>query len=253
MSVVTRTFDKKDAPFSLGRNVKHDSRSRDYAFAVLPTRRVTTIWPHSTPVLDQGQISSCTGNAVVQLLNTDRFAPVRAAKNTLPKAKSGWLTESAALTVYSLGTHLDGQGADQYYPPNDDGCDGLSVTRAAVSLGFFDRYLHCFTWSQVEAAIQTQPCIAGVTWTQQMFTVNSNGFVSPGDLSDPNNVAGGHEVMMQGIDFERQCLVFLNSWGPAWGGGPGLTGGQFRISFPDFQTLLNDQGDVVVPHGVGLP
>lgn len=243
-----RRFDKTVTPFPLGRHVEHDSRSRDFTFAV-PARHITRtiVWPHNAPVLDQGQTSSCTGNAISQMLNCDMFAPVRKAKH------QKFLSEQAALHFYGLGTHLDGFGPDQYYPPNDDGGSGLGVAKAAVQLGYVDRYSHVFTWDQLQAAIQTQPVIVGTSWTNNMFHPDGNGFLSPGPLVQ-SNIAGGHEYLCQGIDYERQALVFLNSWGPGWGAGSnaGLTPGQFRISFADFQALLADDGDIVVPHGKGL-
>ena len=235
----------------LGRHIEHDSRSRDYAYRlpVTPVVHRTIIWPNDAGPLDQGKTSSCTGNAMAGLINSTLFSPVRKAKSR------GLLAEPAALHFYGLATHLDGFGPDQYYPPNDDGSSGLAVAKAAQQLGYIDRYQHCFTFGQLQAALQTQPVIVGTTWTNLMFQPDSNGFVSPGNLNDPSNVAGGHEYLCQGIDYERQALVFLNSWGPGWGAGAsaGLSPGQFRISFNDFQALLANQGDVTVPHGVGLP
>ena len=221
-----------DTPFRLGRHIQHDSRSRDFAFPEPETvTRVTTIWPTSAPVLDQGNTNSCTGNAITQLLDCDMFAPVRQAKG------HKYLNEGAAMHFYGLGTHLDGCGPDQYYPPNDQGCDGLSVTKAAQQLGYVDKYLHCFTWAQVQAALQTQPVIAGVSWTQAMFTCRSNGFVYPGPINSVT-VQGGHEFCIRGIDYQTQSVICRNSWGASWGGGPGIEPGEFRLTFYDLKSLL---------------
>ena len=255
--VALRRFEKQNTPFPLGRHIQHDSRSRSFTFPVpaTPVRHTTVLWPHSTPVLNQGDKSSCTGNAMVQLLNCDMFAQTRRLIKSLPEADAAttpWLTEADALKVYSLGTHYDGFGPSQYYPPNDDGGSGLGVAKAAQELGFIDSYLHCYTFAQFQAAIQTQPVIVGTSWTNPMFNPDpSTGLVTVGQLND-NTVVGGHEWAVLGIDYQRLCVVGLNSWGPGWGGGPGLSNGQFRVSFNDFQALLADDGDIVVPHAVGL-
>lgn len=239
-------FPKQETPRPLGRHIDHDSRSRAFAFSV-PERVVerSVVWPHNTPVLNQGQIGACTGNAMAQLLNCKLFAPCRLGKMSL--------AETDALQLYSLATHLDGFGPGQYYPPHDEGSSGLGVAKAAAQLGYIDTYQHCFTLEQLQAAIQTQPVITGTSWTQPMFTPDpKTGFVSVGPLND-STVVGGHEYLVQGIDYEREAIVCLNSWGDTWGGGAGLAAGQFRISFSDYTALLADSGDVVVPHGKGLP
>jgi hypothetical protein len=196
-------------------------------------------------VLNQGQVGSCTGNAMAQLLNCRMFAGDRLGKISL--------TEADALKLYSLATHFDGFGPDQFYPPHDDGSSGLGVAKAAAFLGYIDTYEHAFTFPQLQDAIQAQPVITGTSWTQSMFNPNpTTGFVTVGPIND-QTVAGGHEYLIQGIDYELQAIVCLNSWGTGWGGGKGLTPGQFRISFTDYQALLADSGDITIPHGKNLP
>jgi hypothetical protein len=189
---------------------------------------------------------------MAQLLNCDMFAPVRARVKDLPEGKpSNWLTEGDALKFYELATRYDGMGPTQYYPPNDDGATGLGAAKAAQQLGFVDRYTHCYTWSQFQAAIQHQPVLMGTSWTDPMFNADSTGKISVGPLND-NTVVGGHEWVGIGIDYERLDVIGLQSWGN-WGGGLGLPVGYFRVSFADFQALLADDGDVIVPHGTALP
>lgn len=238
--VHVQRYDKHETSYPLGRHVEKDSRSRSFTFEVSADFvRKSVLWPHNAPVLDQGQVGSCVGNAVAQMLNCAMFAPCRPG--------TAWLTETDALKLYSAATHLDGLGPRQYYPPNDDGSSGLGGAKAAIQLGYIDTYSHCFTLPQIQAAIQTQPVIVGTPWTNSMFSPDSiTGIVSPGPLND-NTIVGGHEYMCQGIDYQLKCLVFLNSWSSSWGGGHGLTGGQFRIKFTDFANLLAADGDVVVP------
>jgi hypothetical protein len=238
-----------DTPHRLGRHVRHDDRSLDFAFPVPESftapSPITTMWSTSAPVLNQLKTSACTGNALAQMLDCDLFAPVRAAKD------QHYLSEEAALHFYSVATHISNPES-QWYPPHDDGSDGLAVAQAAQQLGYVDRYLHCFTWPQVQAALATQPVIFGTIWTKVMFSCASTGFVSPGPISEAT-IAGGHELMIRGINYEESFLVLRNSWGSGWGGGPDILPGEFKLSFADFQVLLALEGDVVAPHGLGLP
>lgn len=228
----------------LGRHVHHDSRSLQ--FEHLPRDATpqgkSTFWDSGTGPLNQGQVGSCTGNATAQWLNTNFANPVRTATH-----KGQYLAEADALAIYSLGTQLDTTPGS--YPPNDTGCDGTSVAKASVQLGYLDSYTHTFSFPALQATLETTPVICGTVWTKTMFKP-VNGLVNVGQLTQ-SNVAGGHEYLGAGIDFTAGVLIFRNSWGDqdAW---PGCkAGGYFAIKFGDYERLLAEQGDVTVLHGKG--
>lgn len=231
-----------ETPYKLGRHVEHDEQSRGFAFTA-PTAPTRHSVQHATaaPVLNQGSTNGCVGNAFAQLLGTQMFAPVLSALH-----HKSWLTETEALNIYHVATHADGLGAD-FYPPNDDGTSALGGAKALQQLGFIDRYLHTFTFTDFLAAIQQQPVTVGSDWTDQMFGPDKKGFVHPGPLND-STIVGGHEYLARGVNFTSQTLTFRNSWGPSW-----AVGGEFYMSFKDFQTLLKHDGDVLMPHGINLP
>lgn len=228
----------------LGRHVHHDSRSLDYEF--LPRdaapKKVNTFWDSATGPLNQGQLGSCTGNATSQWLNTNFSNTARNATH-----KDAYMTETDAVQIYSLGTHLD--SAPGSYPPKDTGCDGVSVAKAGIKLGYLDSYTHTFSFAALQAAIETTPTINGTVWTNTMFKP-TNGLVKVGKLTQ-SNIAGGHEYLCCGIDWTEDVLTFRNSWGDtdAWEGCK--PGGYFAVSFADYQKLLDQQGDVTVLHGKG--
>lgn len=228
----------------LGRHVHHDSRSLDYEFLPRSSKpkRKNTFWDSSAAPLNQLSLGSCTGNSVAQWLNT-RFAdPVRKLTN-----KNRFFTEKNAVKIYSLGTTLDNQPGQ--YPPTDCGCDGISVAKAGVKLGYLDKYTHTFSFTALQAALEKTPAIVGTLWTNTMMTPK-NGLVKIGRLTN-SNIAGGHEYLACGIDFTTEVIIFRNSWGDqdTW---PGCKpGGYFAIGFTDFQKLLAEQGDVTILHGKG--
>jgi hypothetical protein len=211
--------------FSLGRHVTpfHDERSRDFPAA--RGQLVTTEHVHVGPVLDQGNLGSCTGNAMAQCLNTVPFK----------KPERGLLVEHDAVALYSWATHHD--RTKGVFPPEDTGSEGLYVAKAAKQLGLISGYTHAFGMGHFLEALVVSPCIVGTVWTAGMFDVDMAGFVSPS-----GDVEGGHEYLALGVDFQNKYLTFLNSWGFKWG-----LNGYFKMKFDDFESLLEQQGDVVVP------
>lgn len=213
---------------SLGRIVEHDERSKMFQ-ARQATAQRSVLWGHHAPVLDQGNISSCTGNATAQLINTDPFAHSR---------KAGYLGEKDAQALYHEATILDGYPGT--WPPEDSGSSGLAVAKAGVKAGYFTGYKHAFGFTHFCAALQLQPVIVGTSWHEGMFKPDSKGFVTP-----TGSVAGGHEYLALGISYETKTLTFLNSWSSGWG-----LGGRFLMSFTDFTKLLAERGDVTAPVGI---
>lgn len=213
---------------ALGRLVDHDERSRLYQ-ARQATAPRSVLWGHHAPVLDQGQLGSCTGNATAQLINTDAFA----------HSRKHYLAEADAVQIYELATRLDGIPGNTY-PPTDGGSSGLGAAKAGKNLGYFTGYKHAFGFDHFAAALQLQPVIVGTSWYEDMFTPDKSGFVYP-----HGNVAGGHEYLALGIDYAKQTLTFLNSWGSGW-----ADHGRFHMTFGTFRQLLADQGDVTAPVGI---
>lgn len=216
----------------LGRHIEHDEASRQYPAETVSATPRSILWDHSAPVLDQGNLGSCTGNAMAQLLNTTAFARTRGL--TIGR----FLTEADAVTLYSQATHLDGIPYNTY-PPNDGGSSGLGVAKAAKAEGFLTAYKHAFGFPHMLSAIQLQPVIVGTDWYDSMFTPSPTGVVKVA-----GSIAGGHEYLVLGADITTQQVICLNSWGSSWG-----VGGRFRVSFSDFSKLLAAQGDVTVPIG----
>lgn len=205
----------------LGRHVEHDPASKAY-----PAERAAEIVSvlhkrHSHP-FDQGQLGSCTGNAITGVLDTEPFT-------------HKYLGERTALKIYKLGTVLDGiPGA---YPPDDTGSSGLGVAKAAKKLGYISRYAHAFGLQHALEALSICSLITGVKWWSSMDEpdVNDGGLVT---IAPGAYVRGGHEFQVLGNDVERKRVRCCNSWGPEWG-----DGGYFELDWATWGELLDDQGD----------
>lgn len=210
----------------LGRHVHHDPRSRNYPAAMASTI-ATVRHRHYGPVLQQGNLGSCTGNAMVDALMT---SPLR--------TKAVALTEADAVSIYSRATVLDdAEGLAGQYPPTDTGSDGLSACKAARERGLITSYGHTFTSDDALRALTLRPVMFGLAWHAGFDVPDSSGRVHL-----TGAVRGGHEVCLVGLDTVAQTVTALNSWGSSWG-----RSGFFTFSWDDFGSLLADQGDITSP------
>lgn len=212
--------------YPLGRYVNHDPRSRLYKFDTTGIEIVSVRHSRRIPVLDQGNLGSCTGNAATGHLGTDPFFDL------VPKTDV--LNETFAVGVYSDATKIDSVPGS--YPPTDTGSDGVSVAKVLKNRGLINGYTHTFTLDDALKALSTQPVIMGTNWYNSFFTPSSDGVISilPNDY-----VAGGHEIVLDEIDATRKLVGATNSWGTGWG-----LQGRFYMSFDLVSRLLSEQGDI---------
>jgi hypothetical protein len=212
----------------LGRHVYHDPRSLNYLVEETTTV-VSKNWPRRIPVLDQGEVGSCTGNATVHALGCD---PNYATLAT--KVKAGLrLDEPEAQRIYSAAETIDGDGP---FPPNDNGSYGLSVAKAAKNAGLISGYTHATSLNAMCSALQRGPVIIGINWYDSFDTPNpSSGRV---EISSNAVIRGGHEVCVNWIDVKNRLFVATNSWGVGWG-----IKGTFEFSWDTMTTLFGEQGD----------
>lgn len=215
----------------LGRHVFHDPRSLSYPFAA-PTVEVASVrWSaDSDPILDQGNVGSCTGNATVGSL----LCSLGVLHKALSPEQAAGLNEHLALQIYSLASQTDPfPGA---YPNQDTGSDGLDAAKAAVKLGLISGYSHALSFQAFLQALATAPVIAGIQWMSTFDNPGADGLVSYGGY-----VRGGHEICFDEIDVEHQIVWFRNSWTDQWG-----LKGRAYMPYDTVQKLLANQGDVTV-------
>jgi hypothetical protein len=208
----------------LGRHVLHDPRSRD--FAAERAAAIVSVTHQATGLpLDQGQIGSCTANALCGALNS---APDFDGVTVL--------AEKDAVSLYELETQMEGKP----YPPNDPGGSGLMVCKAAKQRGLISSYAHAFGIQHALEALVLRPVITGVQWYTSFDSPDtSTGLV---EIAPGATVRGGHEIVADQIDADNQLVWFWNSWGPSFG-----IGGRFCMSYSTWEQLLQGQGDVTVP------
>lgn len=270
MTVTYRRIPSTDP--RLGRHVRHDSRSRDYAYPTAGLTLVSTKHARRIPVLDQGNLGSCTGNAGIGCMGTDPYYStislptlIRTSQKMNPQEVDELVTafqeaqktrgvmvlppgadvqpartlaysldEAGAVALYSKATQLDDYPGQ--YPPTDTGSDGLSVAKALQAAGEISGYQHTFTLNDALLALTQTPVITGVNWYEAMFNPDADGRLHP-----TGAVAGGHEFVVDEIDVENKRVWMTNSWGASWG-----VQGRAYLTWDDWGTLLGQQGDVTV-------
>jgi hypothetical protein len=219
--IVTHDFDEQRiAGMRLGREVRHDPRSRDYPAPEAPVLTSVLHHRHCAP-FDQGQLGSCTGNAAVGLLMTSPFFQ-----------QGRRLDEDDAVALYAKATHLDRYRG--VYPPTDTGSSGLAVMKAAKESGYVTGYAHAFGLQHALAALVLAPVITGVAWYESFDKPDADGVVGIA-----GQVRGGHEFEVLGIDVDAKTVRCCNSWGSGWG-----DDGRFTMTWETWDALLQQQGDV---------
>jgi hypothetical protein len=207
----------------LGRHVEHDARSRNFPAATAPIADVKHV-RHAEP-FDQGELGSCTGNAMAGALMTE------------PYYQSGrTLTEKNAVQLYEQASHLDRVKGS--YPPDDTGSTGLAVAKAAKRDGYISAYGHAFGLQHALGALTVAPCIAGINWYDSFDRPLPTGECP---LTSSATIRGGHEIELFGLDVENRQVWAYQSWGPTWGG---LGNGTFWFSYTTLEHLLAEKGDV---------
>lgn len=217
----------------LGRHVQHDSRSLNYPIEAESISSLTSKrHQRFIPILDQGNLGSCTGNAGVGCLGSDIFWQTMPS-GVLSDANAS-ADENVAVQVYSDATKVDSYKGT--YPPDDTGSDGLSVAKVLKTNGWISGYQHATSFEAMLTALARQPVIVGTDFLNDMFYPDADG-----RLHVSGDVAGGHEYVLDEIDVENKRVWMCNSWGEGWG-----LNGRAYFTWDDFSNLLASDGDCTV-------
>jgi len=239
MTDYVSTFETPSDP-RLGRHIRHDPRSWQYAFTAVDVGTLKSVRHKSEiPTLDQGQLGSCTGNAATKCLSYQPFWAEEDVQKALGADEKA--DEEYAVGVYSAATQIDDYPGS--YPPQDTGSDGLSVAKVLKKRNLISGYQHAFSLEALLSALAKQPVIVGTQWHQDMFNPAADG-----RLSVTGKVAGGHEYCLDELDVENKRIWIQNSWGDTWG-----QQGRAYLTWDDMKTLLSSQGDCTIFAPLGSP
>ena len=211
-----------------------DARDHMYAapvamLAALPPK--VDLRPNCPPVYDQGQLGSCTGNAIAGAVQFERekqhltpdFVPSRLFIYYGERVIEGTVgTDSGAQIRDGIKVV-----ANQGVPPETDWpYDITKFTQKPPPAAFSDA-LHdrAVSYSRLTQTLtQMKGCLASGFPFVFGFTVydsfESQTVAQTGVVPMPaagESVLGGHAVMAVGYDDTQQRFIVRNSWGPGWG------------------------------------
>ena len=221
----------------LGRHMALDARS----LAFMVENDVRTMgrsysdqhWERRIPILDQGNLGSCTGNAGTGALGTEPFFD-KAGSSALPSTSDAPL-EKFAVDLYSAATHVDPYPGE--YPPDDTGSSGLGICKALKGRRTIAGYRWARTPYGFISLLQDGPVLQGMPWYQAFFEPDAQGYIDANANWASSGVAGGHEIEAVGIELDssdvfNSTVIYANSWGEGWG-----DHGYFRMRLRTYEKL----------------
>jgi len=208
---------------------------RDFAYAapspvVTPLPAKADLRPHCPPVYDQGQLGSCTANAIAAAVQFDRlkqkladFVPSRlfiyynerVMEHTVASDSGAQIRDG----IKSIGTQ--GDCPETEWPYNiakfktkpASACYADAVKYKAVS---YERVTQ--TLGQIKGCLASgYPFVFGFTVYESF---ESAAVAKSGHATLPQSgeqTVGGHAVVGVGYDDTKQWFVVRNSWGDGWG------------------------------------
>ena len=206
----------------------------------LPT--TVDLRPLCSPVFDQGQVGSCTGNAAAGAFEFLQLKELREKNPGIEEFDPSTYEAASRLFIYYNERRLD----------HDTGEDAGATLRDAVKSLLYYGACKESTWPYIESQAFTQPSpeayeeafkhrinkyyrfadlehikhslaagypvIFGITLFESFESdqVAQNGLV-PMPQYGRENILGGHAVMIVGYDDITQHIIVRNSWGTGWG------------------------------------
>jgi hypothetical protein len=220
----------------LGRHAWFDARSLAYmienSWEEMTKAVANRTWFRRIPILDQGNLGSCTGNAGTGALGTEPFYDKVGDTLLTPNAD---VDESYAVKLYSDSTRVDGYPG--VYPPDDTGSSGLAICKVLAKRGTITGYRWARTAYGFLRLLQSGPVLVGMPWYNAFFEPDPSGYIDAKSNWSGSGIAGGHELNFRELkldakDVYNSTLTFDNSWATSWG-----VSGQGRMRLRTYEAL----------------
>ena len=210
------------------------------------------------PVYDQGNIGSCTANAIGAAIEFDQmkqglpaFVPSRLFIYYNERVLEGTVDQDSGAQIRDgvKSVNMVGACAETDWP-----YDETKFADQPPHQAYVDAPLNrALTYARVaQSSSQLEGCLASGYPFVFGFTVyesfESDEVASSGILPMPGrneNTLGGHAVLAVGYDTVKRQYIVRNSWGPDWG-----IGGYFRMPF-GYMTNPNLVSDIWAIRVVG--
>jgi C1A family cysteine protease len=196
-----------------------------------------------SPVFDQGQLSSCTGNALAGALEFLELKELKAkmSKSEAPEEFGDKFSSISRLFVYWNEREMEGDTDEDGGAMIRDGIKTLASIGACeeslwpylednlfkkplqkafdeASVHKISKYMQIETLSEMKHCLsEGYPFVFGFTVFDQF---EGEQMAKDGILHMPSKhdrPQGGHAVMCCAYDDDRKAFLIRNSWGPNWG------------------------------------
>lgn len=203
--------------------------SRDYLYNLSSVRTLSKVdlRPHCTLIEDQGQLGSCTGQAIasaIELLNKRNKKPTDVSRLFIyyferlllgtVNYDSGAYIRDGIKSVYKYGSPLEklwpyNIGKFRQRPVAPALADGLR--RKVLRYERITDHDGC-----IDALNNGYPVVIGFDVYSSFLKITGNGV-----MTYPNKrkekLLGGHAVLIVGYNLANQQYIVRNSWGTRWG------------------------------------
>lgn len=215
--------------FRLDRIPNPDERSRNYSvYSAAPSREIISrIW------LTQGNLNqnfegSCVGFAVTNGLLAEPHMGSQEYFNG----------QFAREQIYYEAQRNDRFPGGEYpgANPRMGGTGVIDGVKQAHKLGHITSYRSSFSFNEFLVGLSYfGPSVIGINWYSGMENTDRYGM-----LKISGRLAGGHSVLVCGVNIHARTVLIRNSWGNEWG-----LSGMCKLTFSDMERLLDEEGEAV--------
>lgn len=204
-----------------------DARDRIYKPKAIILPKVVDLRSNCSPVEDQGQLGSCTGNAVAGVVE---YLGRKSGKNLdvsrlfiyyEERVLEGSVSFDAGAYIRDGIKVLNKKGAplESLWPYN------INKFATRPSLAAYNdaarrkagTYEKCTNFAAVKNALaRSFPVVVGFDVYDSFYNIGSNGAMTYPDVSR-EQLLGGHAVALVGYNDNKNAFIARNSWGSRWG------------------------------------
>jgi C1A family cysteine protease len=203
---------------------------RDHFYAVTAPKKVPNkidLREECPPVFNQGQIGSCTGNALagaVEFMEKSTNALSRLFIYYNERAIEGHTDQDAGASLRDGVKSLSQYGAClekewKYSKTNVLKKPSAPAYKSALTRAITE-YVRLIGLPQLKQCLADGfPFVFGFSVYESFETaeVAKSGIMPMPGMSE--HMLGGHAVMAVGYDDSKKCIIVRNSWGESWGDG----------------------------------
>ena len=186
--------------------------------------------PEMPPVYDQGQLGSCTGNAIAGAMEYERdrqglsdFVPARLFIYYNERAMEGTVSSDSGAMIRDGIKVVNTEGVcPETLWPYDTGMFAVKPPKRCYVAALTDRlvqYEAVQTLADLKDAISSKLSVVFGFTVYESFEspqVAQTGVLPMPDVQTESTV-GGHAVVAVGYSDPKGHVIVRNSWGPSWG------------------------------------